>query len=195
MDATGSSAFACANPVQADRSERRPTRMRGHILAADGSHHEIHVADLSYEGCGIETATALEPGQRVKLSVLNRGGIDSEVRWCRGGKAGLVFLPPAQEASARRPRKAGRQPLTAEIVLRRIGRSAYRMTATDASLYGCKVELVERTSVGEQVLVKFDCLDPMEARVRWVEGYTAGLEFARPIHPAVFDLLVERLKD
>ena len=115
MDATGSSAFANATPVQAQRSERRPTRMRGHILAADGTHHEIHLANLSYEGCGIETATALLPGQQVKLSVLGRGGIDSEVRWCRDGKAGLVFLPPKPEPNARRPRKsAGRMDVLAE---------------------------------------------------------------------------------
>jgi hypothetical protein len=33
----------------------------------------------------------------------------------------------------------------------------------------------------------------MEARVRWVDNYVAGLKFERPMHPAVFDLLLQRL--
>src|SRR5690349_8142415 len=148
MDATGSNAFSCAEPVQADRSERRPTQLRGYIITADGTHHEIHVADLSYEGCGIETAAPLEPGQQVKLSVLRRGGIDCEVRWCGEGKAGLFFLPPKPDET-HRPRKAVRLPLNTEVVLRRIGKSAFRVDVSDASPNGCKVQVVERPGLGE----------------------------------------------
>jgi hypothetical protein len=43
------------------------------------------------------------------------------------------------------------------------------------------------------VLVKFDGLEALEAEVCWVEEFTAGLRFEKPMHPAVFDLLVERL--
>jgi len=43
------------------------------------------------------------------------------------------------------------------------------------------------------VLVKFDGIEAMDAEVCWLEGFTAGLRFVRPMHPAVFDLLVERL--
>ena len=74
-----------------------------------------------------------------------------------------------------------------------MGKSSFRVPVTDASAEGCKVDLVERPSGDEQVLVKFDGLEPLKARVCWVEGYTAGLKYARPMHPAVFDLLVERL--
>jgi hypothetical protein len=30
--------------------------------------------------------------------------------------------------------------------------------------------------------------------VCWIDGFTAGLHYVRPMHPAVFELLVERLK-
>jgi hypothetical protein len=43
------------------------------------------------------------------------------------------------------------------------------------------------------VWVKFDGLDAMEGQVIWVAGFVAGVEFIRPMHPAVFDALVPRL--
>ena len=91
------------------------------------------------------------------------------------------------------PRRSERVTLLADINLRRIGKSNFRVTVTDASAEGCKVDLVERPSEDEQVLVKFDGLEPLEARVCWIDGHIAGLKYARPMHPAVFDLLVERL--
>lgn len=194
MGVAGGPAFSKLDKAPAERLERRPVRMRGHIIAGDGSHHEIHLLDLSYEGCGIETACALEPGQAVKLSVLRRGAIDAVVRWRRGNKAGLAFVPDAAEARKHWPRQSERIELTADVTLRRLGRASFGVTVADASPDGCKVALVERPSDGERVLVKFDGLEPLEAEVCWVEGFTAGLKFARPVHPAVFELLVERLK-
>ena len=193
MDAVGGSALSNLDSAPADRSERRPVSLRGYAILGDGSHHSITVLDLSYEGCGIEAATPLEPGQPLKLSVLRRGAIDAVVRWAGDGKAGLVFT--AAEARARGPRRSTRIELVADVVLRRIGRSSFRVAATNASADGCRVQLVERPSEGEHVLVKFDGLEPLEAEVCWVEGFTAGLHYVRPMHPAVFELLVERLKD
>ena len=193
MGVAGGPTFSEFDRAPAERLERRPVRMRGHIIAGDGSHHEIHLIDLSYEGCGIETAYALEPGQAVKLSVLQRGAIGAVVRWCRGSKAGLAFVPDAAEAKKHWPRRSERIALCADVTLRRFGHASFRVTVADASPEGCKVELVERPSDGEHVLVKFEGLEPLEAEVCWVEGYTAGLRFVRPVHPAVFDLLVERL--
>jgi PilZ domain-containing protein len=194
MDAGGGSAFPNLDSAPADRSERRPVSLGGHAILADGSHHPIVVLDLSYEGCGIETSAPLEPGQPLKLSVLRRGAIDAVVRWTRSGKAGLAFTPPTAEAKRHWPRRSERVSLTAEVILRRIGRSSFQVAATDASADGCRVQLVERPSEGERVLVKFDGLEPLEAEVCWLDGFTAGLRYARPMHPAVFELLVERLK-
>jgi hypothetical protein len=194
MDAAGGPAFSEFDAVPADRSDRRSVRMRGHVILADHTHHEITVVDLSYEGCGVETCAPLEPTQPVKLSVLRRGAVDAVVRWCRGGKAGLAFTPSAAEAKKHWPRRSERVALAAQVNLRRLGRATFRVIATDASPEGCKVELVERPSLGEHVVVKFDGLEPLEAEVCWVEGFGAGVRFVRPMHPAVFDLLAERHK-
>ena len=61
----------------------------------------------------------------------------------------------------------------------------------DLSPKGCKVELIERPNDREHVLVKFDGL---ESRSRSLLDYSQDgrLRFERPIHPAVFDLMVER---
>ena len=194
MDAAGGSAFPNLESTPADRSERRPVSLRGYAILADGSHHPIVVLDLSYEGCGVETDAPIEAAQPLKLSILRRGAVDAVVRWARDGKAGLAFTPPASVARKHWPRRHERVELAAEVSLRRIGKSSFRVMVTDASAEGCKVELVERPSQGEQVLVRFDGLEPLEAEVCWIDGFTAGLQYARPIHPAVFDLLVERLK-
>ena len=91
------------------------------------------------------------------------------------------------------PRKSARVGLAAEVSLRRSGQKTYRANVHDVSQEGCKVEFVERPRLDEIVWVKFEGLDALEAMVCWVEGFSVGLEFSRPVHPAVFEVLVQRL--
>jgi hypothetical protein len=91
------------------------------------------------------------------------------------------------------PRKSVRIGLSAEIKLRRAGQGRYRVKILDVSQHGCKAEFVERPKLDELVWVKFDGLDALEAVVCWVHGFEVGLEFAHPIHPAVFEMLVSKL--
>jgi hypothetical protein len=194
MGVAAGPALSNLDSARADRSERRRhVRMRGYIVIDDGTHHEINLLDLSYEGCRIETKARLKAGQAGKLSVLRRGAIDAVVRWAKGSQAGLAFVAEAAPSKNHSPRRHERISLEADVSLRRIGKAGFRVAVTDVSPDGCKVELVERPSLGERVLVKFDRLEPLEADVCWVEGHTAGLMFAKAIHPAVFELLVERL--
>jgi len=91
------------------------------------------------------------------------------------------------------PRKSARVGLDAEVSLRRTGHKNYRANVHDVSQDGCKVEFVERPMLDEIVWVKFEGLEALEAMVCWVEGFAAGLEFQRPVHPAVFEVLLQRL--
>ena len=132
MDA--STGFTAPNPAARaidGRAERRSVRLSGHLLLAGGITHDVIVADLSYEGCGIETAAPLAPGQAVKLSVLRRGAIDAEVRWAKDGKAGLGF--PVKTEAPPTPRKSERVSVAAEVTLRRMGKSAYQCRLFDLS--------------------------------------------------------------
>jgi hypothetical protein len=175
------------------RRERRPVSLRSFVVREDGSSAEALLLDLSYDGCGIETPAALRTGEAVKLSVLRRGAMDATVRWCREGKAGLVFETRKPAAAHPRKRRSERVATTAEVALRRLGKNGYRVDVTDLSREGCKVGLVEKPRMQEHLLVKFEGLEVLEAEVCWIEGHTAGLRFERAIHPAVFRLLVDRL--
>ena len=95
---------------------------------------------------------------------------------------------------SQRPRKSARISLQAEVQLRRTGTHSYVVDIHDVSPEGCRVEFVERPLLDETVWVKFVGMDPIQSHVCWVEGYVAGVEFARSIHPAVFQMLIGRLQ-
>lgn len=183
-----------AGDVQPERRERRPVHLRAFAAREDGSTFELSLLDLSYEGCGIGSPVELKRGEPLKLSVVGLGAIAAHVRWFRDGKAGLVFDSVPARPRQHWPRRHQRTELTAEVSMRRLGKLNYRVRVYDVSPEGCRVELVDRPRIDETVLIKFDGLEALEAETCWVEGVTAGLEFARTIHPAVFDLLVARLQ-
>ena len=195
MNAVPNPALRTLTTAPMARRERRPMSLRGFLVLEDGTSAEILVLDLSYEGCGIETPIELAPGQAVTLSVLRRGAILAFVRWSSGGNAGLVFKPEEPEAKRQQhPRSSERTALSAEVVIRRLGKANFRVRVFDLSPQGCKVELIELPGIGEHVLVKFAGLEVLEAEVCWVESNCAGVRFEKVIHPAVFDLMVERMK-
>lgn len=182
-------------PETPRRSPRRPVSLEGFVLRADGASVDVSLLDLNYDGCGISTPVALQPGEPVKLSVIGRGLIDAEVRWCKDGKAGLFFLTdaeePHQEKIARQTARAKLKPI--DVRVRRVGQNAYHVRIFDLSPDGAKIEVVERPRVGEQMMVKFDGLEVLQSEVCWVDGFIVGLKFERPLHRAVFDLLLARM--
>ena len=90
---------------------------------------------------------------------------------------------------AQEPRRAKRMALEAEVGIRRAGVRPFRVRVFDLTRHGCKMEFVERPAVNERVWVKFDGLDSLEGKVRWIDGHIGGVEFARPLYPAVFEKL------
>jgi hypothetical protein len=192
VNAPGRLSPALAAPIA--RGERRPVRLTGHAALEDGTVFEMTLIDLSYDGCGIESPVKLKRGAGIKLAIVQRGAISAKVRWYRDGKAGLTFDPEAGSEKKHQPRRSKRVVVTAQVTLRRHGRQNFRVQVFDASAHGCKVEFVERPEVQECLWVRFEGLEPLEARVRWLDGQFVGLEFSRPIHPAVFDLLAERMR-
>lgn len=175
------------------RRERRPVSMRAFAERADGSSVEVLLLDLSYEGCGIETTVELAAGEELKLAVLRHGIIDARVCWYADGKAGLIFTDeePAEDVSQARQERA---PYRGEALLRRLGGTNYQVQIFDLSHDGCKIEVIETPRIGEHLLIKFNGLEALDAEVCWIEGMTAGLKFVTPMHPAVYDLLMQRLR-
>lgn len=90
-------------------------------------------------------------------------------------------------------RRNARVPLQAEVLLRRRGHRNYKVDVHDVSPDGCRLEFVERPHLDETVWVKFEAMESIRANVCWVRGHDVGVEFVRPIYPAVFDALIQRL--
>lgn len=173
------------------RDERRAVALRGWmVLASDNSIWDFTLTDLSYGGCRLETAAPLRRGDEVKLSVANRGKIEAVVRWRRERAVGLSFIQVAEEGQT--PRQVERLKADLEVIVRRQGRRGQQLDARDISPLGCCLVFVDVPRVDDRIWIQLPGLEAIEARVRWVEGHCAGVMFEKPIHAAVFDLLLER---
>lgn len=184
----------CADGPLPHRDPRREVVLPGFILLEDNRTFPITVLDLSYDGCKVETSLSLQPGERLRFSALKLGSLTATVRWSDGTQAGLCFKEPPAPPPQRQLRKYQRLAACGLVGLRRSGRQNYETRLSDLSPKGLRIEFLERPRKGEQVWVKLPGLDSLEAQVRWVEGQHSGIEFVRPVHPAVFDLLLARLE-
>ena len=175
------------------REERRRVKLEASVRLPGRQPVPVTILDLTYEGCKIAAPVQLLVGDKLQLTVPKLGVLESEVRWYANGRAGLRFLhadPSPLETSSKQAR--AEPSITAS--LRRTGQTPYQVSIFDLSPTGCKVEFVERPAIGERLWAKFDGLDSIEATVSWLDGFQGGIEFARPIHPAVFDRLQQRLR-
>ncbi len=179
-------------PGMPEREPRRAVEFPAHLVVSGGLELDVRVLDLSYDGCQVEVPRVVFENDEVQLSVQGRGVIHATVRWCNSGRAGLKF---AAEEAERDPvdRKGNRRNSGIEAQLRRLGNLSYTVAIRDISREGCQVDLVERPAIGEVMQLKLPGLETMAARVRWVDNYVAGLHFDQPMHPAVFDLLMQRM--
>lgn len=177
------------------RELRRTVELAGFGILGDGQTFALSVLDLSYDGCRIKSDLALLPGTELKISILGLGrAAEAIVRWSKDGFAGLEFYPEEELEATQTPREYDRVSLNAELMLRRQGRQSYLAKLFDLTPSGCRVEFIERPKCGEPVWVKLDTFDSIEAKVKWVDGFFGGLQFVRPIYPAVFEILLARLK-
>jgi hypothetical protein len=178
-------------PALQQREERRPSDLRGWFTRTDdGSGCDFVIINLSYGGCQLRTGAQLQVGEQVSLSVVRRGFIEAEVKWRCGELYGLAFAM-VQPAKSHSPREVERHKATINVLVRRQGRTSQQIEATDVSRLGCCLDFVDAPRQGDRLWVQLPCLEPIETDVRWVDGFKAGVAFTKPIHPAVFDLLLE----
>lgn len=186
--------FAPAGSQPLHQRERRPVTLAAFADREDGSSIEVTVLDISFAGCGVICTAKLLVGEKLTLSVVGRGCAVALVRWVDGTRAGLSFLSAESEKlPSTESRSHERINVEGQVTMRRAGKISFRVHIYDLSPEGCKAEFVERPRLDEQLWIKFDGLEALEARVRWLAGAQAGVEFARPLHPAVFDLIVTQL--
>ena len=183
--------------THASRDPRRAVGLPASLTRGTGTVVPVTIRDLSYNGCGILSAEPLAPGETMPLTVDGRGTIRVRVRWCEGDAAGLEFEADAEltpDESDRVERVSPRTLARCQVMVRNPGGPMWSAEVSDVSPEGCRIGWVSRPRVGDAMWVKFENLEAMGARVCWVEGPMAGLQFTRPIHPAVFDLLLVRMR-
>ena len=69
----------------------------------------------------------------------------------------------------------------------------FPMRLKDLSSHGCSLETVDRLALDEVVWVKFPGLEALQGFVCWEKNFTCGIEFSAPLHPAVMDMLAQKL--
>ena len=87
-------------------------------------------------------------------------------------------------------RTGARTVADAKLMLRRLGKSALEVRLVDISTGGCQLARPAGLNINDHVITRLPGLEPIGARVAWTESRRAGLHFDRPLHPAVFELLL-----
>ena len=83
--------------------------------------------------------------------------------------------------------------LEADVLFRRPREGHYSITMHDLTPHGCKLAVPERLDKGDLVWVQLPSLESLQGWVRWTQKAWSGVEFERPMHPAVFEMMAERL--
>lgn len=91
------------------------------------------------------------------------------------------------------PRRAKRVSLRADIEFRRSGEHRWRVNILDFSPEGCRVDLPIKVLAEDTVWISLPGIETIQGNVCWVREWEAGIEFSSPLHPAVFDMVRERM--
>ena len=92
------------------------------------------------------------------------------------------------------PRRTERVRLRADIDFRRKGEHRWRVNILDFSPEGCRVELPVRVKPDDIIWISLPGLEAIQGTVCWVKEWEAGVEFDKPLYPAVFEDVRDRMR-
>lgn len=96
-------------------------------------------------------------------------------------------------AHDRERRRRHRQRVAADVGFRRTREPRHPVPLRDLSPEGCRIGSRLGLDRGELVWVRLPSLESLPARVRWAGELESGVEFDRPMHVAVYDMIAGRL--
>ena len=73
------------------RKDRRPIAADAVVRRADGTELRVKLADLSEEGCRIESDEVLRIGEWVEIALSSGPQVRAQVRWALDTNAGVRF--------------------------------------------------------------------------------------------------------
>lgn len=85
-------------------------------------------------------------------------------------------------------RQTERKPLSAIVQCRR-GITRETVEVLDISQTGARVRALSPLRSGSVVWLRLPGLEPIQANVVWTRKFESGCEFARALHPAVFETI------
>ncbi len=89
-------------------------------------------------------------------------------------------------------RSVRRLPYREAAAFRLSQRKPFEVEIANLSTHGCAVKSGEPQTVGDRCWITLPTLESWSARVAWCEGGVFGLDFSRPLHRAVAEMIVER---
>ena len=98
---------------------------------------------------------------------------------------------PPPESSAR---KSERVALELDAALRQRGGTGISVHIHDLSVDGFRASTHLDLEPGDDVWLRLPGLEPYQAKVAWAKGQYIGCAFERPLHPAVLEMIVGRIR-
>ena len=77
------------------RKDRHPVTVDAVVHRDGGSHVAVTLADMSDEGCRIESDEHFRIGEYVEIDIPDRGRTKAQIRWALPDSAGAKFLSGA----------------------------------------------------------------------------------------------------
>lgn len=74
------------------RKDRHEVKADAVVHRGDGSHVPVKVANISDEGCRIESREHFSIGERVTIAIPRMGTVKAQIRWSLPDSAGAKFL-------------------------------------------------------------------------------------------------------
>ena len=83
--------------------------------------------------------------------------------------------------------------MSTAAVVREPGSGNFNILVKDLSTTGFRCDTSHPLNPGAHVWVTLAGLAPLEAEVKWRDGFYYGFAFARPLYPAVFDHIKKQM--
>ena len=117
--------------------------------------------------------------------------------WSLPSSFGAQFLTGELSTGDKAPsphkgRKSERVALALGAGLRQRGGTGVAVEILDLSTDGFRASPHLALEPGTDVWLRLPGLEPYQAQVAWAKGQYVGCAFARPLHPAVLDMIVGR---
>jgi hypothetical protein len=74
------------------RKDRNQTDVPATVLRSDGERVSVRLADVSDEGCRLESDELFNIGEHISIALPRMGSVRAQVRWALPGSAGTQFL-------------------------------------------------------------------------------------------------------